>query len=109
MMHSSKPTIESVKAEEAALQVPTFHYDFAWTLGSLIRQKAAERKHPVAVEVRHGNDVVFATLLPERPSIISAGPGANALSCTASTAALFACGSRLRPRAMTSMRNSACP
>lgn len=64
MMHISKPTIESVKAEEAALQVPTFHYDFAWTLGSLIRQKAAERKHPVAVEIRHGNDVVFATLLP---------------------------------------------
>jgi len=63
-MQNARPTIESVKAEEAALQIPTFHYDFAWTLGSLIRQKAAEGNHPVAIEVRHGNDVVFATLLP---------------------------------------------
>jgi len=63
-MQNARPTIESVKAEEAALQIPTFHYAFAWTLGSLIRQKAAEGNHPVAIEVRHGNDVVFATLLP---------------------------------------------
>lgn len=58
------PTIETVRAEEIALQIPVFHYDFAWTLGNLIRQKAAQRNHPVAIEVRHGNDVVFATLLP---------------------------------------------
>ncbi|MDQ1184033.1 heme-degrading domain-containing protein [Agrobacterium larrymoorei] len=63
-MQNARPTIDSVKAEEAALQIPTFHYAFAWTLGSLIRQKAAEGNHPVAIEVRHGNDVVFATLLP---------------------------------------------
>ncbi|MDR6100882.1 uncharacterized protein (UPF0303 family) [Agrobacterium larrymoorei] len=63
-MQNARPTIESVKAEEAALQIPTFHYAFVWTLGSLIRQKAAEGNHPVAIEVRHGNDVVFATLLP---------------------------------------------
>ncbi len=58
------PTIDNVIAEEALLHIPTFHYDFAWTLGSMIRQKAAEKQYPVAVEVRHGNDVVFATLLP---------------------------------------------
>lgn len=64
MTQTTKPTIDSVKAEEAALQIPTFHYEFAWTLGSLIREKAAAGKHPVAIEVRHGSDVVFATLLP---------------------------------------------
>lgn len=58
------PTIETLKAEEQSLLIPTFHYDFAWTLGSLLRQKASEQNHPVAIEVRHGNDVVFATLLP---------------------------------------------
>lgn len=58
------PTIETVKAEETALHIPTFHYDFAWKLGSLIRQKAAEQQHPVGIEIRHANDVVFATLLP---------------------------------------------
>ena len=60
----ANPTIDSVIAEEALLHIPTFHYDFAFTLGSLIRQKAAQKQFPVAVEVRHGNDVVFATLLP---------------------------------------------
>ena len=63
-MHNTRPTIDSVKAEEAALQIPTFHYEFAWTLGSMIRQKAKEGNHPVAIEIRHGNDVVFSSLLP---------------------------------------------
>lgn len=63
-MSLETPTIEALKAEENSLLIPTFHYDFAWTLGSLLRQKAAEQNHPVAIEVRHGADVVFATLLP---------------------------------------------
>lgn len=57
-------TIDTLKVEETSLQIPTFHYAFVWALGSLLRQKAAEQNHPVAIEVRHGTDVVFATLLP---------------------------------------------
>lgn len=63
MTHQT-PTIDDVKAEENALHIPTFQYDFAWTLGSRIRQKAADENLPVAIEIRHGADVVFATLLP---------------------------------------------
>lgn len=57
-------TLDELKAEENALQLDSFNYDFAWTLGSHIREKAASLKLPVAIEVRHGNDVVFASLLP---------------------------------------------
>lgn len=63
MTHEA-PTIDAVKAEENSLHIPTFQYDFAWTLGSRIRQKAEERKLPVGIEVRHGTDIVFAALLP---------------------------------------------
>ncbi|MBP1880879.1 heme-degrading domain-containing protein [Agrobacterium rubi] len=58
------PTLEIVKAEEDALQLDSFNYDFAWKLGSHIRENAAALKLPVAIEVRHGVDVVFASLLP---------------------------------------------
>ncbi len=63
-MAAETPSIEAVLAEEANLKLDRFNYDFAWMLGSHIRQKAASLKLPVAIEVRHGADVVFATLLP---------------------------------------------
>jgi uncharacterized protein (UPF0303 family) len=58
------PSLDALRAELAALQLNTFNYDFAWKLGSLIRQRAASQELPVAIEIRHGTDVVFATLLP---------------------------------------------
>ncbi|POO57842.1 heme-degrading domain-containing protein [Agrobacterium rosae] len=58
------PTIANLIAEEEALRLDSFNYDFAWILGSHIRQQAASLKLPVAIEVRHGADVVFASLLP---------------------------------------------
>ena len=57
-------SVEALQAEEASLQIPTFDYDFAWTLGSLIRTRAMERQHSVAIDIRHGSDLIFATLLP---------------------------------------------
>lgn len=61
-MTTETPTLEALRAEQAALHLTTFNYDFAWTLGSLIRQRAASEKLAVAIEIRHGNDVVFASL-----------------------------------------------
>jgi uncharacterized protein (UPF0303 family) len=58
------PTLDALRAEEDALKLDRFDYDFAWALGSHIREKAASLKLPVAIEVRHGADVVFASLLP---------------------------------------------
>lgn len=58
------PSLDALRAELATLQLDTFNYDFAWKLGSLIRQRAASQELPVAIEIRHGTDVVFATLLP---------------------------------------------
>ncbi|XUY29267.1 heme-degrading domain-containing protein [Agrobacterium sp. rho-8.1] len=63
-MAAQIPTLDMLKIEEDMLQLERFDYDFAWVLGSHIRKKAVLRNLPVAVEVRHGADVVFASLLP---------------------------------------------
>jgi uncharacterized protein (UPF0303 family) len=63
-MAAQIPTLDMLKIEEDMLQLERFDYDFAWVLGSHIRKKAVLRNLPVAVEVRHGTDVVFASLLP---------------------------------------------
>ncbi|QCJ01132.1 heme-degrading domain-containing protein [Agrobacterium larrymoorei] len=55
-------SLEVLAEERAQLTIPNFDYAFAWQLGSLIRQKAVENDLSVAIEVRHGADVVFATL-----------------------------------------------
>ncbi|MDR6590312.1 MULTISPECIES: heme-degrading domain-containing protein [Agrobacterium tumefaciens complex] len=63
-MTTETPSLDALRAELAALQLNTFNYDFAWKLGSLIRLRAAAQELPVAIEIRHGTDVVFASLLP---------------------------------------------
>jgi len=57
-------TVESLAAEQAALELDNFDYDFAWRLGAAMRNLAAERRAPVAITVSHGSDLVFATILP---------------------------------------------
>lgn len=57
------PTIAELRDEQQALQLDTFNYDLAWELGSRIRSRAHKDALPVAIEVRHGADVVFATLV----------------------------------------------
>jgi uncharacterized protein (UPF0303 family) len=48
--------------EQKALELDRFDYDFAWELGSLVRLRAHSEALPVAIEVRHGTDIIFATL-----------------------------------------------
>ncbi|SFU17069.1 heme-degrading domain-containing protein [Mesorhizobium sp. YR577] len=48
--------------EQKTLELSSFDYDLAWELGSRIRQRAQSEGLPVAIEIRHGNDIVFATL-----------------------------------------------
>lgn len=55
-------SVEVLAEERAQLTLRNFDYAFAWKLGSLIRQKAIENDLSVAIEVRHGADVIFATL-----------------------------------------------
>lgn len=57
-------TLETLAAEQEGLRLPAFTYEFAWELGREIRARAAAENAPVAIEISHGADVVFATLLP---------------------------------------------
>lgn len=57
-------TVESLASEQAALELDRFDYDFAWRLGSAMRELAAARAAPVAITIAHGSDLVFSTLLP---------------------------------------------
>lgn len=58
------PSLADLRDEARSLTLPSFDHDFAWALGASIREIAKTRQAPVAIEVRHSNDVVFATLLP---------------------------------------------
>lgn len=58
------PTIESLTEEQQALTLPRFDYATAWQLGARMQAEAASRQLPVAIEVTHGETVVFFTLLP---------------------------------------------
>ncbi|WFE73366.1 heme-degrading domain-containing protein [Roseinatronobacter sp. S2] len=61
---STELTLEKLQLEQKALVLKTFNYDFVWALGSRLREAAVAREAPVAIEVRHGFDIVFANLLP---------------------------------------------
>jgi uncharacterized protein (UPF0303 family) len=45
---------------KAPLEIDRFDYEFAWNLGLQIREKAINGGHDVAIEIRHGNDVIRA-------------------------------------------------
>ncbi|WP_234704263.1 heme-degrading domain-containing protein [Rhizobium nepotum] len=57
------PSIAELVDEQNAIRLDRFDYDFAWELGSRIRSRAHQDALPVAIQVRHGTDVVFATLV----------------------------------------------
>jgi uncharacterized protein (UPF0303 family) len=62
-MTLTTPSIAELVAEQNAIKLDRFNYDFAWELGSRIRARAHDDALPVAIQVRHGIDVVFATLV----------------------------------------------
>jgi len=58
------PTLEELLRQEQDFVLDHFDYDMAWRLGSRIRELAAARQAPVAIEVTHGAAPAFLTLLP---------------------------------------------
>ena len=50
--------------EQKSLELSEFHYDFVWALGCHLYQRARKNEFPVAIEIRHGSDLVFAMLAP---------------------------------------------
>jgi len=60
---TDSPRLSAVAEEREGLQLSHFDYEFAWNLGSRIRAKAAAADLPVAIEIRHGTDVIFSTLV----------------------------------------------
>lgn len=58
------PTIEALLEQQERLQLPRFDYAMAWDLGIRMHTIAAARKLPVAIEVSHGDTVVFFALMP---------------------------------------------
>lgn len=59
-----EPTLDSLAAEQPTLALARFDYATAWQLGTRMQAEAAGRKLPVAIEISHGETVVFRTLLP---------------------------------------------
>lgn len=57
-------TLESLIDEQATLVLKRFDYDTAWQLGARMQAEAEARQLPVAIEVTHGETLVFFTLLP---------------------------------------------
>ncbi|MET1028767.1 MAG: heme-binding protein [Dongiaceae bacterium] len=62
-MLANEPTLAELAEELKSLEIDRFDYEFAWNLGLQIREKAINRGHDIAIEIRHGNDVIFATLV----------------------------------------------
>ncbi|WCJ64178.1 heme-degrading domain-containing protein [Agrobacterium tumefaciens] len=62
-MTESTPSLAALAEEQNSLKLEAFNYEFAWALGQRIRHRAYESNLPVAIEVRHGMDVIFATLV----------------------------------------------
>ncbi|MGN7295472.1 heme-degrading domain-containing protein [Rhizobium sp. SAFR-030] len=62
-MLPKEPTLAELADELKSLEIDRFDHEFAWNLGMQIRDKANKGRHDVAIEIRHGSDVIFATLV----------------------------------------------
>jgi uncharacterized protein (UPF0303 family) len=58
------PTLEDLTEEQKRIELPGFDYDFVWALGNTLYRRARQDGLPVAIEIRHGQDLVFAMLAP---------------------------------------------
>ncbi|MET8506212.1 heme-degrading domain-containing protein [Streptomyces sp. NPDC004787] len=56
--------MDELAAQEAALVLPHFTYEDAWTLGTILVALARERRAPVAIDVRRGAQQLFHCALP---------------------------------------------
>lgn len=58
------PSLEALLEEQEQLELSNFNYDFVWKLGTSLYQAASKESLPIAIEIRHSEDVVFRVLLP---------------------------------------------
>lgn len=56
--------IEILKRQEEALRFDGFSEDDAWVLGSMMRQRAADRGLPLVIDIRIAGRPLFYTALP---------------------------------------------
>ena len=61
---SIESDIAEIARQEEALRFSSFSEEDAWTLGSLMRKVAVERKLPFVIDIRIGNRPLFYTALP---------------------------------------------
>jgi uncharacterized protein (UPF0303 family) len=57
-------TLETLLAQEKALQFPAFDETSAWELGSLIVAAARSRSLPIAIDIRRGDRQLFHASMP---------------------------------------------
>lgn len=62
-MTDQTPSLAELADELRVIEVENFNYEFTWELGTRIRNLASKDELPVAIEIRHGTDVVFSTLV----------------------------------------------
>ncbi|GAA4822031.1 heme-degrading domain-containing protein [Streptomyces ziwulingensis] len=58
------PTVAELEAEERRLVLPSFTYDDAWALGSLLVERARLRQAPVAIDIHRAGQQLFHAALP---------------------------------------------
>jgi len=56
--------LDSLLAQEATLQFPSFDEDRAWELGKLLVETARNRSCPIAIDIRQGERQLFHASLP---------------------------------------------
>ena len=56
--------IEILKRQEETLRFDAFSDEDAWTLGSLMRERAVEKALPLVIDIRVAGRVLFYTALP---------------------------------------------
>ncbi|CVI63325.1 conserved hypothetical protein [Agrobacterium deltaense NCPPB 1641] len=63
-LNSDVPSISELLEQQERLQISKFDYAFAWELGSRIYHLGRAEKLPIAIQIRHGTDIVFSALAP---------------------------------------------
>jgi uncharacterized protein (UPF0303 family) len=58
------PSLDDLEQEQARLELSRFDYADAWRIGAHIQAAAAAQNLPVAIEVTHGDTMVFFALMP---------------------------------------------
>lgn len=58
------PSLADLELQQDQVHLARFDYAIAWDLGARMQAQAAASRLPVAIEVSHGETVVFRALLP---------------------------------------------